>query len=133
MPIHLILPIETKAPGLFDYLARLSQDDVSTEVTSVGSELETDESKPFLHIPIPRKASTNCDNTFNLSKAIKLPAQEPEKKEVKTPTDTMEEEQQQKILQFLMQNTMMLNNAMMQHDFSKKLAMDAVDAMAGLK
>jgi len=110
-------------------------------VTSVGSEIEPDEAKPLLHIPVPRKTSTQIDSTHNLSGVVKGPVQRlpeavpagNEKVESKSGTGAVEEEQQQRILYLIMQNTMMLNNAMIQHECSRKMVMECMDAVTYFK
>lgn len=133
--------LDGKAPGLFEHLTKISQDDISTDVTSVGSEIEPDEAKPLLHIPVPRKTSTQIDSTHNLSGVVKGPVQRlpeavpagNEKVESKSGTGAVEEEQQQRILYLIMQNTMMLNNAMIQHECSRKMVMECMDAVTYFK
>jgi len=128
--------LDHKAPGLFEHLTKISQEDINTDVTSVGSEMETEENKPLLHIPIPRKASTTSDHVHNLSMTVKGPikhlenqVQENQKPEVKGSMSAIEEEQQQKILHFLMQNSMMLNHVIIQNDTSRKMVAECREAI----
>jgi len=134
-------PVDGKAPGLFEHLTKISQEDISTDVTSVGSEIEPEEPKPLLHIPVPRKTSTQIDSTHNLSGVVKGPVQRApevapvvnEKVESKSGIGAVEEEQQQRMLYLIMQNTMMLNNAMIQHECSRKMVMECMDAVTYFK
>jgi len=134
-------PLDTKAPGLFEHLTKISQEDINTDVTSVGSEMEPEENKPLLHIPIPRKTSTTSDPVHNFSVVIKGPilkapeTQNPEcqRKEGKVTMGSVEEEQQQRILHYLMQNTIMLNHVMYQNETSKKLANECRELLSHFK
>ncbi len=133
--------LDTKAPGLFEQLTRICQEDINTDVTSVGSELEPEENKPLLHIPIPRKTSQPSDHANNYSAPIKGPiqkpyepaAQETQRSEPKNSNVNGGDEQQQKILVLLMHNTKMLNNAMFQHDTSRKMVKDCLDSIRDFK
>lgn len=93
-----------------------------------------------MYIPVPRKTSLQYDSNHDFSKVVKVTSPRTmeqnemllEKPEPKQATN-IEEEQQQKILQLFMQNTMMLNNTMIQHETSKRLVLRCMEAVANFR
>ena len=140
--------LDEKAPGLFDYLTKLTTEEVSTETASShGGDHEPEDSKHTIHIPTPIK-SQSCLSNINLSNVIKLNPQKPDPEgpmhcpERTNPVDntnnewavkSLEDRQRQQIIQMSSHNSLMLNSVMSQQEHLQRLAMQCIEDLKYIK
>jgi len=151
--------LEDKAPGLFDYLTRLTNEENITETaSSPGVDHDIDDTKTFSHtifIPTPLKNQNsifgNSNTSTNLSNTVKM--NQP-KSATETPSplvsganvlaqlnnkgngaqDKAEEEKQRMLmLQLTSKNSMMLSSVAAQTDNLFRLAMKCMEDLKSLK
>jgi len=125
--------LDERAPGLFEFLSKITQGEASTEATSMHSENDIDEDeKHKIHIPITNKTNMNIEE-INLSNVVKLSgpsstlgfqlpsgsSHPPQTQPPENSGPSFEEMQRARILQIVSQNTFMLNTVLAQQEKSK--------------
>lgn len=121
--------LEEKAPGLFEFLNRLSQDDNSTDVTSEASlNSPLEESKESFYVPTPIKI-LKANDDMDLSNPVKVRPFQPMSETFQIPqldlhigqkevpaNNFFEDAQRQRILGLISQNTLVLNSIIASQD-----------------
>jgi hypothetical protein len=134
--------LDEKAPGLFDFLTRLSQEDESTEATSeITSDSGYEESKQSLYVPTPIKI-TKIVEDVDLSNPVKVRPYQPVPEVYQIPQlDTQilqkdmqsqnifEDAQRQRILGLMNQNTLLLNSIIASQDTTTGKLMRCVEEL----
>lgn len=134
--------LDEKAPGLFDFLSRLSQEDDSTEATSeVTSDSGYEEAKQAIYVPTPIKI-TKIVEDVDLSNPVKVRPYQPVAEVYQIPQlDTQiiqkefqsqnifEEAQRQRILGLMNQNTLLLNSIIASQDATTEKLMRCVEEL----
>lgn len=137
---------EDKAPGLFDFLTRLSQEDDSTEATSdVTSELESDDSKQGIFANNAIKI-TKSSEEFDLSNPVKVKPFQPlhdsfaipqfeapiQKTEIYN-NQLFEDTQRQRILGLMSQSTLLLNSIIASQDNTTSKLQKCIEELRDFK
>lgn len=138
--------LDEKAPGLFDHLTRLSQEDVSTEATSeASSDMAIEEFKQNIIIPTPIKIQEQiapCDLSsvvqvrLNNSpvETFQIPAFESPITQIEAPArDIFEDVQRQRILTLMNQNTLIMNSIISSQDSTQKNILRCLEELKGFK
>jgi len=123
---------DERAPGLFEFLTRITQGETSTEATSMHSENDMEEEDKHKFSSFSSAKANYQTEELNLSNVVKfsgnqgnfplpLPfgnASNIQQKDQNT--INLEEMQRQKILQIVSQNTFMLNNVLAQQEVNRQ-------------
>jgi len=138
--------LDEKAPGLTDFLIRLSQDEESTEANSdTISEIALEETRQNDFIPSTLKIEEeirDCDLSSVVSVKVNnfangilsIPAFEAPIKVKESPArDILEDQHNQTILAMMNQNTLMMNSIMAAHESTQKRLITCLDDLKGFK
>jgi hypothetical protein len=137
--------LDSKAPGLFEHLFMLSQDEQSTEAGSdMTSDSESEEKKEHepTHSPISLLQSDYSSEMSALIRAKPfigdhelLPLPQPEYMKMNTTlaTETFEKIQRQRILTLMTENTMTLNSIIAGQDNFEKKIQNSINELKGFK
>jgi len=139
--------LDERAPGLFEFLSKITQGEASTEATSMHSENDMEEEeKHKIHIPITNKSNMNLEE-INLSNIVKLSSpnnslgfqlplgssNNPQNLQPENIGPSVEEMQRARILQIVSQNTFMLNTVLAQQEKSKLRLRQCMDEIKAFK
>lgn len=137
--------LDSKAPGLFEHLFKLSQEEQSTEA---GSDLTSDSENEDLRESGPSQDQISIlqsDISSDMSAIIRakafvgdhelLPLPQPEYMKMNTnvATDTFEKIQRQRILSLMAENTMVLNSIVAGQDIFQKKIQNSINELKNFK
>lgn len=143
---HILIFSDEKAPGLFEFLTRLSQEDDSTEATSeVPSDLESDDNKHGIFSTNAIKI-TKSQEEFDLSNPVRVKPFQPlsdsfvipqleapiQKNEIYN-NQLFEDTQRQRILGLMSQSTLLLNSIIASQDNTTSRLQKCIEELRDFK